>query len=130
MLDCLTNLVKTPSINLANIGHQQFPTSSSRQNLKEKLEDQIAQLIAQVMQTRDELAHMNLFNWMIQIGLEKKLVTLQSPFVETYLLREIKEAAQTKMSRLFLDLLWRHYDFKKDYVNAAKVLTALAEKYW
>jgi nuclear pore complex protein Nup155 len=28
-----------------------------------------------------------------------------------------------------LDLLWRHYDYKKDYLNAAKVLTALAEKY-
>jgi len=25
--------------------------------------------------------------------------------------------------------LWRHYDFKQDYQNAAKVLTALNEKY-
>lgn len=98
--------------------------------MREKLEEQIAQLIGLVIASRDELAHVSLFNWMIQMGMERKLVTLQSPFVETYLVREIKEAAaHSKMGRLFLDLLWRHYDYRKDYVNAAKVLTALAEKY-
>lgn len=98
--------------------------------MREKLEEQIGQLIGLVVQSRDELAHVSLFNWMIQMGMERKLVTLQSPFVETYLVREIKDAApHSKMSRLFLDLLWRHYDYRKDYVNAAKVLTALAEKY-
>lgn len=145
MFDCLTNLVKTPPINMANVVGQQstsgsglFPTAaaaaltsgmSSRQ-VREKLEEQIGQLIGLVVQSRDELAHVSLFEWMIQNGMERKLVTLRSPFVETFLVREIREAApHSKMSRLYLDLLWRHYDYKKDYVNAAKVLTALAEKY-
>lgn len=150
MLECLTNLVKTPPINMANAmgvvpqTPSLFPSlsslsasassssssSSARQAMREKLEEQIGQLIGLVVQSRDELAHVSLFNWMIQMGMERKLVTLQSPFVETYLVREIKDAApHSKMSRLFLDLLWRHYDYRKDYVNAAKVLTALAEKY-
>ena len=63
---------------------------------------------------------------MLTSGYEKKLVTVDSPFLENYLIREIKDQAK---NRVFLDLLWRHYDFKKDYQNAAKVLTALAEKY-
>lgn len=102
----------------------------SRQGMREKLEEQIGQLIGLVIQSRDELAHVALFNWMIQMGMERKLVNLQSPFIESYLMREMRDAApHSKASRLFFDLLWRHYDYKKDYVNAAKVLAALAEKY-
>lgn len=63
---------------------------------------------------------------MLTSGYEKKLVTVDSQFLESYLVREIKDQSK---NRVFLDLLWRHYDFKKDYRNAAKVLTALAEKY-
>jgi len=63
---------------------------------------------------------------MINYGFEKKMVTLDSDYLESYLIREIKEKNKNK---IYLDLLWRHYDFKKDYPNAAKVLTALAEKY-
>ena len=63
---------------------------------------------------------------MLTSGYEKKLVTVDSQFLESYLVREIKDQSK---NRVFLDLLWRHYDFKKDYKNAAKVLTALAEKY-
>ena len=63
---------------------------------------------------------------MMNCGYEKKLVTLDSPFLENFLIREIKDQAK---NRVYLDLLWRHYDFRKDYQNAAKVLTALAEKY-
>lgn len=147
LLDCLTNLVKTPPINMANSSAYQqqqqqqqssgsgiFPSlvyaGVSRQGMREKLEEQIGQLIGLVIQSRDELAHVALFNWMIQMGMERKLVNLQSPFIESYLMREMRDAApHSKASRLYFDLLWRHYDYKKDYVNAAKVLAALAEKY-
>ena len=118
MLDCLNSLIKT------------VPTASTglsrAANTREKIEDQINFLIKYIINSKDELAHVSLFNWMISCGLEKKLVTLDSPFLEHFLLREIKDQVK---NRVYLDLLWRHYDYRKDYQNAAKVLTALAEKY-
>jgi len=108
MLDVLNTLLKTPS------------------KLRESPDDRIQALIKVIVNSNDELAHVSLFNWMLNCGFEKKLVTVDSPFLEGYLVREIKDHSK---NRVFLDLLWRHYDFRKDYQNAAKVLTALAEKY-
>ena len=122
MLDCLNSLIKTPAISLAASGGQQ----SRMGGAKENVEDQVTFLIKYIVNCKDELAHVSLFNWMLTHGFEKKLVTVDSPFLENYLIRQIKDQSK---NRLFLDLLWRHYDFRKDYQNAAKVLTALAEKY-
>ena len=124
MLDCLNSLIKTTPMSVQQQGIHQHHRLI---NTKEKLEDQISNLIKYVVSSKDELAHVSLFNWMINSSLEKKLVTLESQFLENYLIREIK--GQTK-NRIYLDLLWRHYDYRKDYQNAAKVLLALAEKYW
>jgi nuclear pore complex protein Nup155 len=124
LTDCLTNLLtKTPTNTL---------------NSKEKLEETLNHLIHYViLKSKDELAHYSLFNWMVDMGMEKRLVSVDSPFLESYLVREIKEeeqlgktgVASVRSGRVYLDLLWRHYDYRKDYLNAAKVLTALAEKY-
>lgn len=119
ILDCLDLLVKSSS------GLQNQPQNRLL-NTKDNVEDQINYLIKYIISSKDELAHVSLFNWMINNGFEKKLITLDSVFLESFLIREIKD--KTK-NRIYLDLLWRHYDFKKDYQNAAKVLTALAEKY-
>ena len=124
MLDCLNSLIKTTPMSVQQQGIHQHHRLI---NTKEKLEDQISNLIKYVVSSKDELAHVSLFNWMINSSLENKLVTLESQFLENYLIREIK--GQTK-NRIYLDLLWRHYDYRKDYQNAAKVLLALAEKYW
>jgi len=107
-------------------GMMQQPSHHRFINTKEKLEEQINNLIKYIVNSKDELAHVSLFNWMINSGLEKKLVTLESQFLENYLIREIRDQSK---NRIYLDLLWRHYDYRKDYQNAAKVLLALAEKY-
>lgn len=120
MLDCLNSLLKTPIA--SSLAQQNRQGLSSR----EKADEKINSLIRYVVHSKDELAHVFLFNWMINNGMEKKLVTLDSQYLQNFLIKEIKD--QTK-NRIYLDLLWRHYDFKKDYVNTAKVLTALAEKY-
>jgi len=113
MLEVLNSLLKTPG--------QQQPGKP-----RESSDEKIQALIKVIVNSDDELAHVSLFNWMLNCGFEKKLVTVDSPFLEGYLVREIKDHSK---NRVFLDLLWRHYDFRKDYQNAAKVLTALAEKY-
>jgi hypothetical protein len=126
ILDCLDALIKNGQ-GISIMQQQQPPPPPNRLvNTKEKAEDQINYLIKYLMNSKDELAHVSLFNWMINNNFEKKLITLDSIFLENFLIREIKD--KTK-NRIYLDLLWRHYDFKKDYQNAAKVLTALAEKY-
>jgi len=122
ILDCLDVLIK----NNQGFAMMMQQPHSAAMNRKEKAEDQINYLIKYLMNSKDELAHVSLFNWMINNSFEKKLITLDSVFLENFLIREIKD--KTK-NRIYLDLLWRHYDFKKDYQNAAKVLTALAEKY-
>jgi hypothetical protein len=143
---------------------------------KEKLEEKLSSLISLIVASKDELAHVSLFNWMIGVGVERRrLVSVadESPFLEPFLIRQIRNSDQQQQQqssssssssmpssassssalasnnnnnnnninnetkplvqqtnkRIYLDLLWRHYDFRKDYVNAAKVLTALAEKY-
>ena len=121
IIDCLDSLTRTQGISM-----QASQPTNRLINSKEKVEDQINYLIKYIVNSKDELAHVSLFNWMINNCFEKKLVTLESVFLESFLIREIKD--KTK-NRIYLDLLWRHYDFKKDYQNAAKVLTALAEKY-
>jgi hypothetical protein len=131
MLDCLTTLVKSSPLSLsqptASSSGSLFPGLPATRSAKERTEEQVGALTALIMASRDELAHVTLFNWMIDMGMQRRLVTLHSPFVEAYLLREIKE--EPRQSRLYLDLLWRHYDFRKDYASAAKVLAALAERY-
>ncbi|RNA00061.1 nuclear pore complex protein Nup155-like, partial [Brachionus plicatilis] len=118
MLDCLNNLVKTPSYSLAQQKTSAFIS-------KEKLEEEINYLIRYVVNSKDELAQVSLFNWMVSNGFEKKLVTLDSTFLEFYLIRQYENQSK---NRIYLDLLWRHYDYKKDYIKASKVLITLAEK--
>jgi nuclear pore complex protein Nup155 len=126
MLDCLNSLIKMTPVTIQQHGMMQQPSHHRFINTKEKLEEQINNLIKYIVNSKDELAHVSLFNWMINSGLEKKLVTLESQFLENYLIREIRDQSK---NRIYLDLLWRHYDYRKDYQNAAKVLLALAEKY-
>lgn len=129
MLDCLNTLTKTlrsyPSQQPQS--QQQLQANSTRLGMsKEKLEDQINGLINYVMNTRDEQAHVSIFKWMVKSELENKLVALESPYLESFLIHKIKTE---RKSREYYDLLWRFYDYNKDYQNAAKVLTRLAEKY-
>lgn len=120
ILECLDSLIKI-SQGLPQPQQQRLMLGS-----KEKVEDQINHLIKYIISSKDELAHVSLFNWMINNCFEKKLITLDSEYLESFLIREIKDKSK---NRIYLDLLWRHYDYKKDYQNASKVLTILAEKY-
>jgi nuclear pore complex protein Nup155 len=90
LTDCLTNLVRTPASAHATASGQGVSTLTL--NTKEKLEEKLSSLIRLVtVAGRDELAHVSLFTWMISMGLEKKLVSLdESPFLEQFLIREIK----------------------------------------
>lgn len=120
---CITDCLTALSRMVPNAQHRVI-------NSKERLEEKLHQLIKLVISCKDQLAHVCVFNWMINVaGLENKLVSLDSPFLESFLIREIRDQAGSKTHRIYLDLLWRHYDFRKDYLNAAKILTALAEKY-
>ena len=133
MMDCLSGLVRTPVVLPAplggggSIGPLGNASISFKLNSKESVDEQIHFLVKYVVACKDELAHVALFNWMIDNGFEKRLVTLDSAYLQAYLIKMIRDEAN---NRVYLDLLWRHYDYKKDYPSAAKVLTALAEKYW
>jgi nuclear pore complex protein Nup155 len=77
-----------------------------------------------INKTRDELAHVYIFNWLVESNQSEKLFKLNSEFIEPYL--KLKTLLNPKI-RSYLDLLWRYYDQKKDYLCAAQVLVGLAE---
>ncbi len=116
VIECLKYLTKqTKSISTT----QQVAITNEQTN--ESINDMIDHIINK---TTDELAHVYIFNWLIESNQSEKLFKLGSAYIEPYL--KLKTLLNPKM-RSYLDLLWRYYDQKKDYLCAAQVLLSLAE---
>jgi hypothetical protein len=127
MLQCLTQLSRCGRSTM--ITQQQQPpvfdetTQLNQQPLSvEQANEYLCELIDRIIKSTDELAHVFLFNWMIDCNMKNELFKLKSPYLESYL--QIK--ALTKQ-RSYLDLMCLYYNNKKDYLNAAKILASLAE---
>ena len=71
-----------------------------------------------VVASKDELAHVTLYQWLLETRQTDALLAIHSPYLETYL------TSQGSMR----ELLWRFYERQKQYVKAAKTLLSLAEE--
>lgn len=69
----------------------------------------------------DELAHVTLFQWLVDTSRTDRLLALTSPYLENFLTRSNGQAPLNH-------LLWRYYERNKDYYKAAKTLLMLAEQ--
>uniref|UniRef100_A0AAY4CVL4 Nuclear pore complex protein Nup155 n=1 Tax=Denticeps clupeoides TaxID=299321 RepID=A0AAY4CVL4_9TELE len=82
------------------------------------------QVFALAQRSSDELFHIALYNWLIQVDLTDKLLEVNSPFLEEHLMHMIKQD-QNKVHNL--DLLWRYYEKSRNFGKAAHVLARLAD---
>lgn len=74
-----------------------------------------------IAKSNDELAHVTLYQWLVDTNRTDRLLSLTSPHLESFLTRTNGQAPLNH-------LLWRYYERNKDYCKAAKTLLVLAEQ--
>ncbi|KAK4316417.1 hypothetical protein Pmani_012431 [Petrolisthes manimaculis] len=79
------------------------------------------QMMSLMVGSGDELAHVTLFQWLVDTSRTDRLLALTSPYLENFLTRSNGQAPLNH-------LLWRYYERNKDYYKAAKTLLMLAEQ--
>uniref|UniRef100_A0A8C5LJD4 Nuclear pore complex protein Nup155 n=2 Tax=Leptobrachium leishanense TaxID=445787 RepID=A0A8C5LJD4_9ANUR len=82
------------------------------------------QMLKLAQRSTDELFNIALFNWLIQADLTDKLLELNSPYLEPYLVR-MSKVDPNKVR--FMDLLWQYYEKNRNFSSAAKVVAKLAD---
>ncbi|XP_068608928.1 nuclear pore complex protein Nup155 [Brachionichthys hirsutus] len=82
------------------------------------------QVLVLAQRSQDELFHIALYNWLIQVDLTDKLLEVNSPHLEDHLMHMIKQE-QSKVHNM--DLLWRYYEKNRNFGKAAHVLARLAD---
>uniref|UniRef100_A0A7E4UUJ1 Nucleoporin_N domain-containing protein n=1 Tax=Panagrellus redivivus TaxID=6233 RepID=A0A7E4UUJ1_PANRE len=81
------------------------------------------EVINKVLESDDELAHVNLFKWLLKNNLEDVLFTKPQRYLENFLLHELRSGESTK----YLELLWKYYEKNGNFGNAAELLYNFAE---
>ncbi|KAK8391628.1 hypothetical protein O3P69_017278 [Scylla paramamosain] len=79
------------------------------------------QMINLIVASTDELAHVTLYQWLVDTSRTDRLLSLSSPYLETFLTRSNGQAP-------LHHLLWRYYEKNKEFYKAAKTLLLLAEQ--
>ncbi|XP_070562899.1 nuclear pore complex protein Nup155-like [Ptychodera flava] len=78
------------------------------------------------LKSNDELFHVALYDWLVNMRLTDKLLEISSPYVEGYL----KRAAAYQPDNLeMLDLMWKYYEKIRNFSAAAKILAKLADRH-
>ncbi|XP_060092043.1 nuclear pore complex protein Nup155 [Heteronotia binoei] len=102
------------------------PILSSDPNMlsNEEAGHHFEQMLKLAQHSGDELFSIALYNWLIQADLSDKLLQVNSPFLEPYLVR-MARVDQNKVR--YMDLLWRYFEKNRGFSNAARVLAKLAD---
>lgn len=79
------------------------------------------QMINLIVSSTDELAHVTLYQWLVDTNRTDRLLSLSSHYLETFLTRSNGQAPLNH-------LLWRYYEKNKEFYKAAKTLLLLAEQ--
>eukprot|EP00794_Sanderia_malayensis_P007706 gene7706-8543_t len=113
--------------------HQRFPTEPGppvsldlNALTTEQAEILLEQTIKTALKSDDELFHVALYDWMMAKDMTDRLLEVTSPFLERYIVRTAAEQHPNDIT--ILGLLWKHYQKRKNYLSASKVLIGLAEK--
>ncbi|VDN01277.1 unnamed protein product [Thelazia callipaeda] len=81
-------------------------------------------IIEKVFKSKDELANVAIFNWLLDNDLSDIVLQSKSPFLEAFLHRRVEEGGSNR----YLDLLWRFHERNGDHKKAADLLYHLAQK--
>ncbi|XP_066473036.1 nuclear pore complex protein Nup155 isoform X2 [Tiliqua scincoides] len=102
------------------------PVLSSDPNMlsNEEAGHHFEQMLKLAQRSTDQVFSIALYSWLIQADLSDKLLQVNSPFLEPYLVRMAK-VDQNKVR--YMDLLWRFFEKNRSFSNAARVLAKLAD---
>lgn len=87
--------------------------------------DEFNEVFQACIKSSDEIFHTKLYEWLCEKNLSSKLLEVQSPFVESFLK---KKAESDSYSTNHLDLMWRFYERRGNFLGAAQILDKLASK--
>eukprot|EP00053_Salpingoeca_punica_P019526 m.198287 g.198287 ORF g.198287 m.198287 type:complete len:1360 (+) comp17674_c0_seq4:1-4080(+) len=96
-------------------------------------ERKMKEILNQISTTDDELAHVAIFDWYWVNQLEADLIRFESKYFESYLTRCIQLSTKKNDRATLvavLELASNYYKYKRNYLEAAKVLRNLAESNW
>jgi len=101
---------------------QPDPNDLTASQAKQRFE----QTLRTALQSDDELFHVTLYDWMMSKDLSERLLEISSPFLESFITTTANEKHPNDMPEL--NLLWKYYQKRKQFISASKVLIGLAEK--
>ncbi|EFO28023.2 hypothetical protein LOAG_00466 [Loa loa] len=81
-------------------------------------------IIRKVLESKDELANVAIFKWLLDNDFSNVVLQSKSPFLESFLHRCVEEGGSSR----YLDLLWRFHERNGDHVKAASLLYQLAQR--
>ncbi|VDM08369.1 unnamed protein product [Wuchereria bancrofti] len=81
-------------------------------------------IIRKVLESKDELANVAIFKWLLDNDFSNVVLQSKSPFLESFLHRCVEEGGSSR----YLDLLWRFHERNDDHVKAARLLYQLAQR--
>ncbi|CAG9535218.1 unnamed protein product [Cercopithifilaria johnstoni] len=81
-------------------------------------------IIQKVLESKDELANVAIFKWLLDNDFSSVVLQSKSPFLESFLHRCVEEGGSSR----YLDLLWRFHERNGDHVKAASLLYQLAQR--
>ncbi|CAD5218904.1 unnamed protein product [Bursaphelenchus okinawaensis] len=82
------------------------------------------QIIYRISHSDDEICQVYLFRWLIENGMEEKVLSEPNETLEHFIYNEIETSGAT----IYFDMLWQYYKGTEEYAKAAKLLYELATK--
>lgn len=83
-------------------------------------------VLKEIIESKDELLHVALYDWLYQRRQSDRLLQIKSPFLEAYLKRKMSTFTE---SVPLMDLLWMFYERNGHYRAAAEILRKLTERH-
>jgi len=84
------------------------------------------EMLSELLTSGDELSHVVLYDWLIMTSQTDRFLQIKSPYIEQYLIATAAE--KHPVNRAILDLLWKYYEKNDCFMEAAQILTKLAER--
>lgn len=91
----------------------------------EEAQIQANKMLELALNSKDELFHISLYNWLYEHQQSEKLLEIKSPYLESYLKRKTSIFSD---SIALMDLLWMYYERNGHFRAAAQILNKLAER--
>ncbi|XP_035777971.1 nuclear pore complex protein Nup154-like [Anopheles albimanus] len=84
----------------------------------------VRSIIAQALQSADQLLHIAIYEWLLSRNLHSELLDITEPSLGVFLGRSM---ARTPDNLLLADLLWKYHERNGQHAAAAQILDKLAE---